>query len=116
MAFTNASFLDKEYGLVNPAYSIAGYSAATFTGLGRALNNRHWLPDILAGAGIGILSTELGYFFINKIFKNKGDNIGLISTIEGNENPSFLALKSGTSIAISNLLNESGLSNKNSRL
>ncbi|MCT4326164.1 phosphatase PAP2 family protein [Elizabethkingia anophelis] len=112
MAFTNASFLDKEYGLVNPAYSIAGYSAATFTGLGRALNNRHWLPDILAGAGIGILSTELGYFFINKIFKNKGDNIGLLSTIEGNENPSFLALKSGTSIAISNLLNESGLSNK----
>ncbi|MDN8674749.1 phosphatase PAP2 family protein, partial [Staphylococcus aureus] len=49
MAFTNAAFLDKEYGLVNPAYSIAGYSAATFTGLGRALNNRHWLPDILAG-------------------------------------------------------------------
>ncbi|MCT3691142.1 phosphatase PAP2 family protein [Elizabethkingia anophelis] len=112
MAFTNAAFLDKEYGLVNPAYSIAGYSAATFTGLGRALNNRHWLPDILAGAGIGILSTELGYFFIDKIFKNKGDNMGLLSKIEGNGNPSFLALKSGASISISNLLNESGLSDR----
>ncbi|WP_407500522.1 phosphatase PAP2 family protein [Elizabethkingia anophelis] len=112
MAFTNAAFLDKEYGLVNPAYSIAGYSAATFTGLGRALNNRHWLPDILAGAGIGILSTELGYFFIDKIFKNKGDNMRLLSKIEGNGNPSFLALKSGASISISNLLNESGLSDR----
>ena len=112
MAFTNAAFLDKEYGLVNPAYSIAGYSAATFTGLGRALNNRHWLPDILAGAGIGILSTELGYFFIDKIFKNKGDNMGLLSKIEGNGNPSFLAIKSGASISISNLLNESGLSDR----
>ncbi|AQW91579.1 PAP2 family protein [Elizabethkingia anophelis] len=112
LAFTNAAFLDKEYGLVNPAYSIAGYSAATFTGLGRALNNRHWLPDILAGAGIGILSTELGYFFIDKIFKNKGDNMGLLSKIEGNGNPSFLALKSGASISISNLLNESGLSDR----
>ncbi|OCW75256.1 phosphatase PAP2 family protein [Elizabethkingia anophelis] len=112
MAFTNAAFLDKEYGLVNPAYSIAGYSAATFTGLGRALNNRHWLPDILAGAGIGILSTELGYFFIDKIFKNKGDNMGLLSRIEGNENPSFLALKSGATISMSNFLKESGLSDR----
>ena len=71
MAFTNASFLHKEYGLVNPAYSIAGYGAATLTGLGRNLNNRHWVPDILAGAGIGIISTELGYFFIDKIYKKE---------------------------------------------
>ncbi|WP_407481429.1 phosphatase PAP2 family protein [Elizabethkingia meningoseptica] len=112
MAFTNAAFLDKEYGLVNPAYSIGGYSAATFTGMGRALNNRHWLPDILAGAGIGILSTELGYFFIDKIFKNKGDNLGLLSRIEGNGNPSFLALKSGAAIATTNFLKESELSDR----
>ncbi|WP_278551226.1 phosphatase PAP2 family protein [Elizabethkingia bruuniana] len=112
MAFTNAVFLDKEYGLVNPAYSIAGYSAATFTGLGRALNNRHWFPDILAGAGIGIISTELGYFFIDKIFKNNGDNMGLLSNIDGSETPSFLALKSGPTISASNFLKESGLSDK----
>jgi len=74
MAFTNASFLHKEYGMVNPAYSIAGYGSAAITGLGRNLNNRHWVPDILAGAGIGIISTELGYFFIDKIYKNKENN------------------------------------------
>ncbi|MDM1353842.1 phosphatase PAP2 family protein [Myroides marinus] len=95
MAFANAAFLDKEYGLVNPLYSIGGYGAATMTGLGRSLNNRHWVPDILAGAGIGILSTQLAYFFVDKIYGNKGDNLSLISKLGGNENPSFLAVKLG---------------------
>lgn len=106
MAFTNASFLHKEYGVVNTAYSIGGYSAATLTGLGRNLNNRHWVSDVLAGAGIGILSTELGYFFIDKFYKNKGDNIGLLSKVEGNDNPSFLALKAGPTIPITYFIDD----------
>lgn len=113
MAFTNATFLHKEYGLVNPLYSIGGYSAATFTGLGRNLNNRHWISDVLAGAGIGILSTELGYFFINKFYKNNGDNEGLLSKISGNDNPSFLALKVGSALGTTNFLKESELDDKN---
>ncbi|NWJ53314.1 MAG: phosphatase PAP2 family protein, partial [Bacteroidetes bacterium] len=112
MAFTNASFLHKEYGMVNPAYSIAGYGSATITGLGRNLNNRHWVPDILAGAGIGIISTELGYFFIDKIYKNKGDNLSLLSRIEGNDYPSFLSLKMGTALGTTNFLKESELDDK----
>ncbi len=111
-AFTNASFLHKEYGDVNPLYSIGGYSAATFTGLGRNLNNRHWISDVLAGAGIGIISTELGYFFIDKIYKNKGDNLGLLANFEGNENPSFLALKVGSAISTTNFLKEAELDNQ----
>ena len=112
MAFTNASFLHKEYGMVNPAYSIAGYGSATLTGLGRNLNNRHWLPDILAGAGIGIISTELGYFFIDKIYKNKGDNLSMLSRIQGNDYPSFLAIKLGTTFGTTNFLKESELDDK----
>ncbi|UKB79093.1 phosphatase PAP2 family protein [Chryseobacterium sp. MEBOG07] len=112
MAFTNASFLHKEYGMVNPAYSIAGYGSAAITGLGRNLNNRHWVPDILAGAGIGIISTELGYFFIDKIYKNKGDNLSLLSRIQGNDYPSFLALKSGVALGTTNFLKESELDDK----
>ncbi|MEJ5052504.1 phosphatase PAP2 family protein [Chryseobacterium culicis] len=112
MAFTNASFLHKEYGIVNPAYSIAGYGSATITGLGRNLNNRHWVPDILAGAGIGIISTELGYFFIDKIYKNKGDNLSILSRIQGNDYPSFLALKSGIALGTTNFLRESELDDK----
>lgn len=112
MAFTNASFLHKEYGLVNPAYSIGGYSAATLTGLGRNLNNRHWISDVFAGAGIGIISTELGYFFIDKIYKNKGDNLGMLADIEGNGNPSFLSLKIGSALSTTNFLKESELTDK----
>ncbi|MET3038312.1 phosphatase PAP2 family protein [Chryseobacterium sp. NRRL B-14859] len=112
MAFTNASFLHKEYGMVNPAYSIGGYSAATLTGLGRNLNNRHWLPDVLAGAGIGIISTELGYFFIDKIYKNKGDNLSILSRVQGNDYPSFLAIRLGAALGTTNFLRESELDNK----
>ena len=111
-AFNNASFLHKEYGPVNPLYSIGGYGAATLTGLGRNLNNRHWVSDVLAGAGIGILSTELGYFFIDKIYKNKGDNLGMLSNFEGNGNPSFLALKFGAALSTTNFLKESELDDK----
>ena len=38
----------------------------------RVLNNRHWVSDILSGAGIGILSGELGYAVTDLIFKDKG--------------------------------------------
>lgn len=112
MAFTNATFLHKEYGLASPAYSIGGYAASTFTGIGRNLNNRHWISDVLAGAGIGILSTQLGYFFIDKIYKNKGDNLGLFAGFDGNGNPSFLSLKFGSALAINNFLKESELDDK----
>ncbi|MCF3111050.1 phosphatase PAP2 family protein [Niabella sp. CC-SYL272] len=103
MAFTNATFMHKEYGLVNPSYSIAGYGTATFTGIARGLNNRHWFPDILAGAGIGILSTQLGYFFIDRIYKNKGDNLNRLKYKPISQNPSFLAIKWGYANAMHNL-------------
>ena len=45
---------------------------ATVTGVTRQLNNRHWMSDIMVGAGIGILATELGYFLADLIFKDKG--------------------------------------------
>lgn len=104
VAFMNASYLDKEYGLVSPMYSITGYGMAIMTGVGRSMNNRHWSPDILAGAGFGILSTNLAYFFIDKIYGNEGDNLSLLSRIEGNENPSFLAVRAGFSFSSSGIL------------
>ena len=62
IAFSAATILHKEYGMTrSPWYSIAGYMLATATGCMRVLNNRHWASDTFAGAGIGILSTEMGY-------------------------------------------------------
>ena len=105
-AFNNAAFLDREYGLVNPAYSIGGYSVATMTAIGRGLNNRHWVSDVFAGAGIGILSSQLAYFFVDKFYGNKGDNLSLLSQIEDSENPSFLALKLGYTSAFKSIIED----------
>ena len=72
-SFVGATLLHKEYGLTrSPWFSVAGYSIATATGVMRILNNRHWISDVLSGAGIGIMSTELGYFLSDIIFKGKG--------------------------------------------
>ncbi|MBL6447778.1 phosphatase PAP2 family protein [Fulvivirga sp. 29W222] len=60
-AFATATFMHYEYKEVSPWYSVAGYSFAVATGALRVVNNHHWLPDVLVGAGIGILSTKLVY-------------------------------------------------------
>lgn len=72
MGFTSATILHKEYGYLSPWVSIAGYTAAVATGVGRVINNRHWLSDIVVGAGVGILSTEFGYWLGDRIFGNRG--------------------------------------------
>ena len=71
-AFMTATMLHKEYGHRSPWYSIGAYTAATLTGLSRQMNNKHWLSDVLVGAGIGILSTEVGYYLADLIFKGRG--------------------------------------------
>lgn len=69
LAFTGAELLRSEYGI---AYGIAGYAVATGVTFLRLYNNKHWLNDVLMGAGIGILSARIGYWllpFERKLFK-----------------------------------------------
>lgn len=68
-AFMTATMFSREYGERSVWYSVGAYSVATATGLMRVFNDRHWLGDVLAGAGIGVLSTELGYWLADLIFK-----------------------------------------------
>ncbi|OXA74902.1 PAP2 superfamily protein [Flavobacterium aquidurense] len=103
-AFMNATFLHKEYGELSPMYSISGYTMSTFTALGRELNNRHWISDVLAGAGIGILSTQLAYFFVDKFYKNDGDHVNEYKFKDPLERPSYLSLKMGYAWASRNLV------------
>ncbi len=70
-AFCLAHMLHKEYGWRYPLVSLTGYTLASFTGLSRILNNRHWGTDVLAGALIGIASTELGYLANDAIFRHR---------------------------------------------
>ncbi len=60
-AFTNATLLHEEYGQRSVLYSIGGYSTATAVGTLRILNNKHWLADVLMGAGVGIGATKALY-------------------------------------------------------
>ena len=57
-AFMGAEFLYQEYKDISDWHDITGYIVATGTGMFRMYNNRHWLTDVAAGAGIGILSTK----------------------------------------------------------
>jgi hypothetical protein len=81
-AFMGAEFLYQEYKDVSIWYGISGYLVATGTGFFRIYNNKHWLTDVAAGAGIGILSTKIAYWvhpFIKRtIFKDKDKSTGMI--------------------------------------
>lgn len=91
-----ATMFHKEYGHRSPWYSIGGYTVATVTGVTRQLNNRHWMSDIMVGAGIGILATELGYFLADLIFKDKGLLVTeTYSVYDRYRRPSFLGFGLG---------------------
>lgn len=68
-AFMSATMLYKEYGELSPWVGIGSYGCASLVAVGRMLNNRHWMSDVLFGAGVGIFSTELGYYLSDLIFK-----------------------------------------------
>ena len=76
-AFTAATIMHKEYGLTrSPWWSIFGYGCA--------------------GAGLGIISTDLGYMCADWIFKKKGINREpLENTSDLWQNPSFFKLELG---------------------
>lgn len=73
-AFIGAELLYQEYKDTSIWYGISGYLVASGTGAFRIYNNRHWFTDVVAGAGIGILSTKAAYWLyptVNKLFTNK---------------------------------------------
>ncbi len=69
VAFMGAELIRSEYGIW---YGVGAYAVATGVSFFRLYNDRHWLNDILAGAGIGILSARVGYWLLpleRKLFK-----------------------------------------------
>jgi hypothetical protein len=72
-AFTGAHILFREYGEAAPWVAAGGYAAATATGFMRILNHKHWLSDVAAGAGLGILCAEAGYLLLPLFRKLTGE-------------------------------------------
>ena len=86
-AFTIATFMDKEFRHKSPWVSITSYSLAGATGVLRVLNNAHWMSDILAGAGVGIISVNTVYWVHAKLTKGGGLNTALVPVILPNGQP-----------------------------
>lgn len=80
-AFTIATFMDKEFRHKSPWVSVASYSIAGATGVLRVLNNAHWLADVLAGAGVGILSVNTVYWVHAKLTKGGGLNTTFVPVV-----------------------------------
>lgn len=97
-AFMTATMLSREYAGRSLWYSVGAYTAATAVSIGRLANNRHWAGDVLAGAGIGIISTELGYWIADQIFKEKGidHRYELQNALQISERPSFFGIYLGS--------------------
>ena len=66
-AFSGAEFMQLEYKGYSPFLRYSGYAMATATGALRMYNNRHWLSDVIAGAGVGILSTRVSYWLFERM-------------------------------------------------
>lgn len=90
-AFLGAHIAFKELKDSNPVLACSGYAVALFVAGSRVYNNRHWISDVVAGAGFGILSTELSYLIYFPIknalikYKTKGVNRLILTPTIGNQ-------------------------------
>jgi len=82
-AFVTATILDMEYHDSSPWISIGGYAVATTTAIGRMVNNKHWISDVLIGAGIGIFSAKAVYY-THQYHWGKKSNMVLLPAIYKN--------------------------------
>ena len=60
-AFMGAELVRMEYKDASVWYGVGAYVVASGIGVLRVWNERHWATDVLAGAGIGILSARVAY-------------------------------------------------------
>lgn len=68
-AFAGAEMLRLDYGEQSPWIGIGAYAVCSFTGFLRVYNDRHWLGDVLAGAGAGILCAATSSWVCDKMLE-----------------------------------------------
>ena len=60
--FAGATMLSIEYGEHHKWVPYAAYGLASGVGVMRMVNNKHYISDVLFGAGLGILSMKAAYW------------------------------------------------------
>ena len=78
-AFRGAEILHQELKDQHPLLSYSGYIIATSVGVLRIYGKQHYFSQVVAGAGLGILSTKITYWIFDKIkdSKHSRDNVSL---------------------------------------
>ena len=61
--------MHQELKEASPVLSYSGFLVAAGVGALRIYNDDHLLSEVLAGAGLGILSTKLTYWIFDKLKK-----------------------------------------------
>lgn len=102
-AFAGATILDAEYGGDYPWLSALGYGVAIATGVGRIYNNKHYATDVIAGAGMGIVGTYLGYLINDLIWGRGIDRLSPEYTRENYESPVFIKMSKGRQSLLDNI-------------
>ncbi len=99
IAFMGATMVAKELGHISPWYTLGAYTLATGIAVERVVDRHHYPTDVVAGAGIGILATELGYLIGDLIFgQNQLEIKG--EDLRPNNNFSYLSLECGLSLPL----------------
>ncbi|GAC1585947.1 MAG: phosphatase PAP2 family protein [Hymenobacter sp.] len=82
-AFLAASIVHTEFRDKSQWYGIGAYTLATGVAAFRMINNKHWESDVVAGAGVGILSAHLAYLSHRNRWGRKatGRGIGDVSLV-----------------------------------
>jgi len=88
IAFAGAELLRQEYKDQSVWYGIAGYGIAAGSGFLRIYNNKHWFSDVLVGAGVGVLSTQVAYWVfpsLKKLYSSDGQKeMSVLPFVSGN--------------------------------
>ncbi|MDR1783062.1 MAG: phosphatase PAP2 family protein [Dysgonamonadaceae bacterium] len=88
-AFVGAHIIYREFKDTNKYLAYSGYAIGALTAGLRIFHNRHWVCDVLAGAGLGILSAEISYmmyfplknYFSQKSGKNASANTSVYPAV-----------------------------------
>ena len=98
-AFLGATITAHELANTSAWYPMGAYTVATAIAVERVLDRHHYPSDVMAGAGIGILSSELGYVLGDLMFGRSQLNVS-VRDFRENSNFSFLSLSTGLNLPL----------------
>lgn len=89
-AFAGATLLAIEYGQNHKWVPYAAYAVAGGVGVMRMVKNKHYISDVLFGAGLGILSIKTAYWTHRYRWGKRKSDIGAFAEIYNDQNSSLI--------------------------